>query len=186
MCICVEHACPLFAVVLAKRHGNVVLTCSTTPDRNVFWKLKGRALEDELFQVNFRLDGQLLNLSGVEELMLGEYSCWSEEQMLSSVYLLFEDEKSGEVLFLLFVCCCCCFIILFPFISQTDEYWSLRDLSLVSLFPGNIQEVNTSFSMVFVDSTFRCWAKSYNCSFNCEWTDRGEYTEARVGLGKDW
>lgn len=87
-------------------------------------------------------------------------------------------------------CFCCWVVFLYHFLSfhQWKEPISahLSELRLVSLFPGIIQEVNTHFVVVFVDSLFRCWAKSYNCSFNCEWNGTEQYTEARVGLGKDW
>ncbi|XP_075889383.1 interleukin-12 subunit beta [Nelusetta ayraudi] len=32
--------------------------------------------------------------------------------------------------------------------------------------------------------SFHCWAKSYDCNFNCEWTASG-YTAVRIGLGHD-
>lgn len=92
----------MFIVVLTEEdEGPVTLTCNTTIGRNVMWKFKGANLEETAIGGLVRQDGQQLILSSVEYPMLGEYSCWSEGHMLSSVYLLFEINKPGETFFLI-------------------------------------------------------------------------------------
>lgn len=85
----------MFIVVLAREREDVVLTCNTTADKAVTWEFDG----DVQCEGNLTQDCQRLSVSGVEAPMLGEYSCWSEGQMLSSVYLLLELKKSGEIFF---------------------------------------------------------------------------------------
>lgn len=86
----------MFIVVLAREEEeDAVLTCNTTADKAVTWKFKGN---DVMFESNYKKDGQRLNVS-VDQPLFGEYSCWSEGQMLSSVYLLLEGKESGEIFF---------------------------------------------------------------------------------------
>lgn len=83
----------MFIVVLARQDGDAVLTCNTTADKAVRWE------SEVMFESKVKQDGQHLNVSEVDTPMLGEYSCWSEGQMLSSVYLLLEAEESSEIFF---------------------------------------------------------------------------------------
>lgn len=79
--------------VLAREEEDAVLTCNTTADKAVTWKFDG---DDVQLGSNFKQDGQRLKVSEVDYPMLGEYSCWSEGQMLSSVYLLLEIKESDS------------------------------------------------------------------------------------------
>lgn len=90
------HPC-LCLVVVAKRNNKdpVVLTCSTSADRAVTWKFDGDVVTDFVGKV--QLYGQDLNVSDVEEPMLGNYSCWSGGELLSSLFLLLEAEGGGEL-----------------------------------------------------------------------------------------
>ncbi|XP_028434765.1 interleukin-12 subunit beta [Perca flavescens] len=121
--------------VVAKRNdaNPVTLTCHTTTDEAVTWKFHGEETERDVeLEDNVQQNGQNLSVSEVDTPMLGNYSCWREQEMLSSTYLLLEPEEEDE----------------------------LDNLS------------------------FRCWAKSYDCNFSCEWT-HNEQTAVRLGLGHD-
>uniref|UniRef100_A0A665WN73 Fibronectin type-III domain-containing protein n=1 Tax=Echeneis naucrates TaxID=173247 RepID=A0A665WN73_ECHNA len=109
----------------------VTLTCKADVDVDVTWKLSGDVIEKDQYMENYQQDGPNLNVLDVEHPMLGEYSCWSGEKLLSSTYLLLEAEEE-------------------------------RDL----------------------DSLITCWAKSYDCTFNCNWISK-KYTAVRLGLGND-
>ncbi len=81
-------------VVVEKNHAtSVTLTCGTKTDGPVTWKLNGEAL-DSLEEIVVQ-DGQNLIVSEVELPLLGQYTCWRGEEMLSSVYLLLEED-GGE------------------------------------------------------------------------------------------
>uniref|UniRef100_A0A665WLP2 Interleukin-12 beta central domain-containing protein n=1 Tax=Echeneis naucrates TaxID=173247 RepID=A0A665WLP2_ECHNA len=124
----------LLLVVVAKMNDlkPVTLTCKADVDVDVTWKLSGDVIEKDQYMENYQQDGPNLNVLDVEHPMLGEYSCWSGEKLLSSTYLLLEAEEE-------------------------------RDL----------------------DSLITCWAKSYDCTFNCNWISK-KYTAVRLGLGNDW
>lgn len=74
----------------------VTLTCSAKIDEDVTWKFQGASLMDSLF--DYTEDAQQLNLPEVDRSMLGEYSCWRGDEMLSSTYLLLEEslEEGGH------------------------------------------------------------------------------------------
>lgn len=87
----------LCLVVVAKQNNEdpVILTCSTSADRAVTWTFDGDVVND--FEGKVRLRGQDLRVSFVEEPMLGNYSCWSGGELLSSLFLLLEDGEGGEL-----------------------------------------------------------------------------------------
>lgn len=39
--------------------------------------------------------------------------------------------------------------------------------------------------VILTDSALHCWARSYDCVFNCKWKN-DKYSAVRVGLGEDW
>lgn len=88
----------MFIDVLARKDEDSVLTCNTNVSRAITWKFNDYDLEDILFESNLTENGQRLTVSKMEPQM-GEYSCWSEGQMLSSVHLLLEAKESGEIVF---------------------------------------------------------------------------------------
>lgn len=88
----------MFIVVLARKDKYRVLTCNAAANRNVSWKLNGDDLEDTMME-DYKEEGQNLTVKVHVPEALGEYSCWSEGQMLSSVYLLLKAETSGEIFF---------------------------------------------------------------------------------------
>eukprot|EP00066_Takifugu_rubripes_P008765 XP_003975202.1 PREDICTED: interleukin-12 subunit beta-like [Takifugu rubripes] len=117
--------------VLAKElNGLAILTCNSTPDTAITWKFNDVPVENEAFGQYTTQNGPDLNLSQVDFTMFGNYSCWSEGRMLSSVYLLEIEEP------------------------------------------------------VLTDSELHCWARSYDCIFNCNW-NKETYSAARAGLGED-
>uniref|UniRef100_A0A3Q1H468 Interleukin-12 subunit beta n=1 Tax=Acanthochromis polyacanthus TaxID=80966 RepID=A0A3Q1H468_9TELE len=80
-------------VVAKKNDANpVTLTCDTKTGGAVTWKFDGEVIEDDT-----QLKGSDLILSEVDEPMLGEYSCWRGGEMLSSTYLLLEDEEEDKL-----------------------------------------------------------------------------------------
>lgn len=81
-------------VVVVKINNGVTITCGTKTDEAVTWKFQGDSLDDFLF--DYIAVKQNLTLSEVETSMLGEYSCWRGEEMLSSTYLLLDHEESPE------------------------------------------------------------------------------------------
>ncbi|XP_056275187.1 interleukin-12 subunit beta isoform X2 [Pseudoliparis swirei] len=86
---------------VAKRNdlNPVTLTCrSEEALGDVTWKFRGEAPED------VRQVGPHLSASEVDTPMLGEYSCWRGNQMLSSTYLLLEAEEEEESDSLSFSC----------------------------------------------------------------------------------
>ncbi|KAI3372005.1 hypothetical protein L3Q82_006875 [Scortum barcoo] len=83
-------------VVVANKANLITLTCGTKTDGGVTWKFDGEMLEDVGLEENFQQDGQNLTVKGVDSPMLGEYSCWRGEDMLSSTYLLLEADGGGE------------------------------------------------------------------------------------------
>lgn len=91
------HLC-LCVVVVAKRNNEntVTLTCSTNTDRAVTWKFHGEVMEEVTLEDSVQQDGQNLNMSDVDAPMVGQYSCWTGGEMLSSVYLLLEAEEEDE------------------------------------------------------------------------------------------
>ncbi|XP_071337797.1 interleukin-12 subunit beta [Trachinotus anak] len=105
----------------------VTLTCRTNINGPVNWTLNDDDDLDDIIQQ----DGKNLKVSDVDAPVLGNYSCWREEELLSSTYLLLEAEEEDEL-----------------------------------------------------DSLIRCWAKSYNCTFSCNWY-KTKYTAVRLGLGSD-
>lgn len=89
----------MVTVVLAREDEDLVITCNTTTDRAVSWKFfNGDVLEDINIERYREENGKNLSLFKVGKPMLGEYSCWSKEEMLSSVYLLLAKE-SGEIFY---------------------------------------------------------------------------------------
>lgn len=89
------HVPVLCVVVVAKRNdeNTVTLTCGTNTDRAVTWKF---VMEEVILKDNVQQDGQNLNMSDVDAPMVGQYSCWTGGEMLSSVYLLLEAEEEDE------------------------------------------------------------------------------------------
>uniref|UniRef100_A0A3P8TFA7 Interleukin-12 subunit beta n=1 Tax=Amphiprion percula TaxID=161767 RepID=A0A3P8TFA7_AMPPE len=85
--------------VVAKRNdaNPVTLICDTKTGGAVTWKFDGEAMEDDSFEDNIQQKGSNLILSEVDSPMLGEYSCWRGGEMLSSTYLLLEDEDEDEL-----------------------------------------------------------------------------------------
>ncbi|XP_040898964.1 interleukin-12 subunit beta isoform X2 [Toxotes jaculatrix] len=83
--------------IVAKRDdaNPVTLTCGAKINGPVTWKFDGEVIED--FEDNIQQDGQKLNVSEVDTPMLGEYSCWRGEQVLSSTYLLLEAEEEEKL-----------------------------------------------------------------------------------------
>lgn len=87
----------MFIVVLAEKDECKLLTCNTAANRNVTWKLNGDDLENVINE-DCPQDGQNLTVK-VHETKMGNYSCWSNGQMLSSVFLLIEAKTSSEIFF---------------------------------------------------------------------------------------
>ncbi|XP_078141372.1 interleukin-12 subunit beta [Centroberyx gerrardi] len=114
----------------------VTLTCDVESGVPVEWKFTSNGGEMEKMDWDSAQQvGANLNVSEVDEPMVGEYSCWSGGKKFSSTYLLLRVPE---------------------------------------------EEVEDADS----DSAIRCWARSYNCNFNCSWT-LGKYTAVRLGLGQD-
>ncbi|XP_070760660.1 interleukin-12 subunit beta [Enoplosus armatus] len=83
-------------VVVKKSHANpITLTCGTKTDGAVTWKFDGEVMEDDDDDV--QQNGQTLTMSGEDTPLLGEYSCWRGEEMLSSTYLLLEADEKQEL-----------------------------------------------------------------------------------------
>ncbi|KAK5870923.1 hypothetical protein PBY51_003829 [Eleginops maclovinus] len=81
--------------VVAKRNdaNPVTLTCRTNIEGPVTWKFHGAELEDVDIEDNVQQNGPNLSVSEVDKPMLGKYSCWRGEDILSSTYLLLEAEE---------------------------------------------------------------------------------------------
>ncbi|XP_053181490.1 interleukin-12 subunit beta [Scomber japonicus] len=81
--------------VVAKRNdaNAVTLTCSTKSSGEVVWKFE----DDSDFEDNVQKIGTSLSVTEVDTPMLGEYSCWSGGEMLSSTYLLLKAEDEEEL-----------------------------------------------------------------------------------------
>ncbi|XP_067377886.1 interleukin-12 subunit beta isoform X2 [Channa argus] len=124
-----SHFPPNFVVV--KMNDQTVLTCNTSTNETVVWKFDNDIVERHPYPDNFEQVGQNLIVSDIDTPVLGEYSCWRGDKLLSSTYLLQEDEETQKA-----------------------------------------------------DSPLTCWAKSYDCKFNCNWTGI-EHTVVRLGLGHD-
>ncbi|XP_034025476.1 interleukin-12 subunit beta [Thalassophryne amazonica] len=87
-------------VVVAKKNdiNPVTLTCNTNIHEAVTWKFeRNEMIEDLDFGDNFRQVGQNLMVTEVDTPMLGEYSCWSGEQKISSTHLLLEAEDKKDL-----------------------------------------------------------------------------------------
>lgn len=89
----------MFIALLVRQMQNATMTCKTTPDKSITWKINNVDLKDIVFKDDLKEDGHLLNLSEVDYPMSGEYSCWSEGQKLHSIHLLLEAETSSEIFF---------------------------------------------------------------------------------------
>ncbi|KAK5909631.1 hypothetical protein CesoFtcFv8_003544 [Champsocephalus esox] len=82
---------PEHFVVAKKNDANpVTLTCRTNVEGDVTWTFQ---LEDVDIEENIQQNGLNLSVSAVDIPMLGKYSCWRGEEMLSSTYLLLEAEE---------------------------------------------------------------------------------------------
>ncbi|XP_040011855.1 interleukin-12 subunit beta isoform X2 [Xiphias gladius] len=83
--------------VVAKRgeENTVTLTCSTKINQTVTWIFEHFTTEH--LGDRAQQDGQNLKLSDVDTPMLGEYSCWRGEEMLSSTHLLLEALEEDEL-----------------------------------------------------------------------------------------
>ena len=114
MCLLFTYA---GAVVVAKRNdpNPVTLTCRSKTDEAVTWKVENEEMEDVKLDDSIRQVGQNLILTDIDTPKLGQYSCWREQEMLSSTYLLLledeEEDESGEIPWFpfpyvfLFMCC---------------------------------------------------------------------------------
>uniref|UniRef100_A0A3Q0SHE2 Interleukin-12 beta central domain-containing protein n=1 Tax=Amphilophus citrinellus TaxID=61819 RepID=A0A3Q0SHE2_AMPCI len=80
--------------VVAKRSEQYTLTCNSKAGEAVTWKLGDNSLEDE---ENVELNGPNLTVLEVDMPSLGKYSCWKGEEMLSSTYLLLEDDEEHDL-----------------------------------------------------------------------------------------
>uniref|UniRef100_A0A3Q0SWB4 Interleukin-12 beta central domain-containing protein n=1 Tax=Amphilophus citrinellus TaxID=61819 RepID=A0A3Q0SWB4_AMPCI len=90
----VSLCCCIFQVVVAKRSEQYTLTCNSKAGEAVTWKLGDNSLEDE---ENVELNGPNLTVLEVDMPSLGKYSCWKGEEMLSSTYLLLEDDEEHDL-----------------------------------------------------------------------------------------
>ncbi|XP_008283139.1 interleukin-12 subunit beta isoform X2 [Stegastes partitus] len=86
-------------LVVAKENdvNPIKLTCGTTTKETVTWKHKGEELDEDSVEEGVELNGSDLILSKVETPLVGEYSCWRGEKMLSSFHVLLEKEEAGEL-----------------------------------------------------------------------------------------
>lgn len=138
--------------------SSVTLTCNTETEGNVAWKFHD-GLEEVILGDNIQLEGLNLTILDVDEGGdIGEYSCWRGQEKLASVYLLLEaneEDVSSE-------------IITHKCISRITE----KCIFQIALCSSS-------------GLSFNCWAKSYDCNFNCQWNTSG-YTAVRFGLGDDW
>lgn len=80
--------------VTAKINGAATLTCDTKTSEPVKWKFNDEFVENVAFDDRIKLVGKDLDVSDVESPMLGSYSCWRGEDIISSVYLLMEAEEN--------------------------------------------------------------------------------------------
>ncbi|XP_030594151.1 interleukin-12 subunit beta [Archocentrus centrarchus] len=80
--------------VVAKKSEQYTLTCNSKAGEAVTWKLGDNSLEDE---DNVELNGPNLTVLEVDMPSLGKYSCWKGEEMLSSTYLLLEDDEEHDL-----------------------------------------------------------------------------------------
>lgn len=85
-------------VVAKKDNANpVTLTCGMNSGGHVTWKFEEDGnVEDMDLGENVQQNGQNLVLREVDVPMVGEYSCWSGGEKLSSVYLLLDAEEEEE------------------------------------------------------------------------------------------
>ncbi|XP_073323053.1 interleukin-12 subunit beta [Pagrus major] len=90
--------------VVAKRDdpNPVTLTCRSKTNEAVTWKVQREEMEDVKLEDNIKQVGQNLVMTDVDTPNLGQYSCWREEEMLSSTYLLLleaeeEDESDSPI-----------------------------------------------------------------------------------------
>lgn len=157
----------MFIVVLARKDEDAVLTCNTAAGRAVTWKLKDYDLD--MLECKPTENGRRLTVSK-EDPQMGEYSCWSEEQMLSTVFLLHEGKESGEIFF---------------FISHSSRHSFKYSSLCISNFIISLSLSWCVHIVIWIDSTFHCRATSYDCSFSCKWMSSG-YAAVRVGLGPEW
>nr|XP_043882783.1 interleukin-12 subunit beta [Solea senegalensis] len=72
----------------------VILTCGT--EEPVTWKHGDHVLEDYGDDI-IQHEGQNLSFSDVDSPILGEYSCWAGEKMISSTYLLLEAQEEEDL-----------------------------------------------------------------------------------------
>ncbi|XP_047448655.1 interleukin-12 subunit beta [Mugil cephalus] len=84
--------------VVAKRghEASVTVNCHTETDGPVTWKLGDTPVEETGFEDSIMQDGLKLVISDVESPMLGEYSCWRGEKMLSSTHVLLENDLDED------------------------------------------------------------------------------------------
>lgn len=97
VCVCICVSASMCVVVVAKKNdaNPVTLTCRTNVEGDVTWTFQ---LEDVDIEENIQQNGLNLSVSAVDIPMLGKYSCWRGEEMLSSTYLLLEAEELGKML----------------------------------------------------------------------------------------
>ncbi|XP_013867168.1 interleukin-12 subunit beta [Austrofundulus limnaeus] len=85
--------------VIAKRNDNgpVTLTCREASEGTVVWKLNDEDVDFEDLD-HYKSDGKNLIVSEIDAPLLGEYSCWTGEEKLSSTFLLqeAEEQKAGD------------------------------------------------------------------------------------------
>lgn len=86
-------------VVVAGRQdqSTATLTCNTETDSGITWRFHGDVIEEVTLDDSTQQSGPNLTISDVDVPVLGQYSCWRGQEMLSSVYLLLEAEE-GEKL----------------------------------------------------------------------------------------
>uniref|UniRef100_A0A672GEI2 Interleukin-12 subunit beta n=1 Tax=Salarias fasciatus TaxID=181472 RepID=A0A672GEI2_SALFA len=90
----------LLIIVIARRNDGesysnpVTLTCGGRGDGAVTWKFGGEVMEDS--DPFIQQQNQTLVLDEVDTPMLGEYSCWRGNQMVSSTYILLQEKEEEE------------------------------------------------------------------------------------------
>ncbi|XP_076005621.1 interleukin-12 subunit beta [Genypterus blacodes] len=84
-------------LVVAAKGDPVTLTCRGHSDGNVTWKFaEDGKVENVEFGENVQQKGGKLVFGEAGDPMVGEYSCWSGVQNLSSVYLLLDAQEEEE------------------------------------------------------------------------------------------
>ncbi|XP_041855544.1 interleukin-12 subunit beta [Melanotaenia boesemani] len=86
-----------FVVAEKDKADPVKLIChtkTTKTEGDVVWKFDGEEVD---LEDSYKLEGKDLNVSNVELPMLGNYSCWSGEEMLSSTYLLLKTDEEEDL-----------------------------------------------------------------------------------------